>query len=88
MMDGDRSFVSELIGKTVLVKTHIGAGTKDASLTAGEYKGILIGFDGSFLKIEYEIRTFTSGSTVITRDIILINMAHVITVEEYRIVGV
>jgi len=51
---------------------------------AGEYKGLLMGFDGVFLKVEYDIKTFTDGANVITKDIIFINAAYVVTINEYR----
>jgi hypothetical protein len=83
-MDGPESFVNELVGKTVLVKTHMGAGTKDVRLSTGEYKGVLLGFDGKFLKLEYDINKFTEGNNLVTKDLILINAAYIITINEYK----
>jgi len=83
-MEDSKWFISELIGKTVLVKTHGGAGTKDVSLRAGEYKGVLLGFDGTFIKLEYETMKFSEGTSAISKDVILINTAYVVSMDEYR----
>lgn len=77
------ALLEDMVGKMVLVKTHGGFGTKDASLMAGEYKGLLLGFDGTFLKLEYDVRKFISGANVISKDVLLINVAYVVTVNEY-----
>lgn len=83
-MDVNKALVNELLGKTILVRTHWGMGTKDISLTAGDYKGVLQAFDGNFIKLEYEIKTFVNGVNVITKDIILINVTCILTMGEYR----
>jgi hypothetical protein len=82
MMD-DKSLLNELLNKKVMVKTHGGVGTKDISLALGEYKGIILGFDGQFLKLKYEIKKFAQGKNVITTDIIYMNVAYIVTVNEY-----
>ena len=87
MEDGKKSFMEDFVGKVVLIKTHWGLGTQDASLKAGEYKGLLLGYDGSFLKLEYDVRTFISGANVVTKDILLINRSYVLSVGEYRSKG-
>ncbi len=79
----DGSLLNELINKKVMVKTHGGVGTNDISLAIGEYKGIILGFDGHILKLKYEIKKFAQGKNVITTDIIYINLAYIITVNEY-----
>lgn len=86
-MEDNKSLIKEFVGKIVLVKTHWGLGTQDASLKAGEYKGLLLGFDGQFLKIQYEVRTFLNGANVLTTDILLINTAYILSVGEYRSKG-
>jgi hypothetical protein len=83
-MEDSKWFISELIGKLVLVKTHWGMGTKDVSLRAGEYKGLLLGFDGAFIKLEYEMMKFSAGSGAIAKDVILINVAYIVSLDEYR----
>lgn len=85
IMDENRSFIYELVGKKILVKTKGGLGVKDIILVEGTYSGILLGFDGSFLKIEYEVRKFLNGIQTVTKDVILINIAYIITAEEYKI---
>ena len=84
-MEQDRSFITQLVGKTVWVTTATtagGVGTKDAS--AGNYKGVLLDFDGHFLKLEYEMKKFVSGAGLISKGVILINVTYVMTVEEYK----
>jgi hypothetical protein len=81
-MEQTSQFIMELIGKTVWIATRGGLGTK-ADQVAGDYKGTLLGFDGEFLKLEYEIRKFGEGKTNVTKEIILINTRYVITVQEY-----
>jgi ribosomal protein L19 len=81
-MEPDKSFIGEFIGKPVWVAVSVGVGTKDAS--AGNYKGVLLGFDGQFLKLEYDIRTYVNGVAGTEKAAILINSAHVITIEAYR----
>lgn len=83
MMEKDNWLINELIGKTILVKTHGGVGTLDVSLKAGEYKGILLGFDGRFLRLEYNIRKFVNGVGSSNKDIILINTQYVISIDEF-----
>lgn len=83
-MDVEKSLIKEFMGKTILVRTHWGMGTKDISLTAGDYKGVLLAFDGNFIKLEYEIKNFVNGINVITKDIILINTVCILTLGEYR----
>lgn len=78
------SFLSEMIGKTVWITTAGGIGTKDA-LIAGDYKGVLLGFDGEFIKLEYEIRKFAGGTTNTSKGTVLINKRYIITAEEYNI---
>jgi len=81
-MEQDTSFIGELIGKTVWVMTAGALGTKDASV--GNYKGVLIGFDGLFIKLEYEIRKFTEGNAVLSKGVLLINTKYIMTLEEYK----
>lgn len=83
-MEDVKSFISEMVGKTILVKTQGGAGIRDASLKAGEYKGTLLGFDGSLIKLEYNITKFSGGKSVVSKDVVLINTSYIMTVEEYR----
>jgi hypothetical protein len=82
-MEGNKLLVNELVGKKILVKTHGGAGTKEYKVQVGEYKGTLLDFDGSFMKLEYEVSRFTGGETKVTNEILLLNAAYIITVEEY-----
>lgn len=81
-MEQDKSFIGEMIGKAVWVATSGGIGSKDAS--AGNYKGTLLGFDGQFIKLEYELMRFVEGASVHGKSIILINATHIRTIEEYR----
>ncbi len=81
-MEQEKSLIDELTGKVVWVTSSGGLGSKDAS--AGNYKGTLLGFDGRFFKLEYELRKFVSGAAVPGSGVILINAAYVITIEEYR----
>jgi hypothetical protein len=83
-MEPNNSLINEFMGKTILVRTHWGMGTKDISLTAGDYKGVLLAFDGNFIKLEYEIKSFVNGINVVTKDIILINLTCILTLGEYR----
>jgi len=82
-MESEIQFLAELIGKTVLVKTHGGAGTKDASLSAGDYRGVLLGFDGKFIKLECDTKRFTGGKGSMAKETIYINSAYTISVGEY-----
>ena len=84
MVEDNKWLMSEFVGKTILVKTHGGMGTRDVSLKVGEYKGVLLGFDGAFMKLEYEITKFSGGASQVTKDVILINVAFVITVNEFH----
>jgi hypothetical protein len=82
-MEQKAQFISELVGKTVWISTRGGLGTK-ADQVAGDYKGTLVGFDGEFLKLEYEITKFGGGKASTTTGIIMINTRYVITAEEYK----
>ena len=73
--------LNELVGKKVVVKSHGGSGIKDVVLVEGDYIGTLLAFDGVFLKLEYTIRKFQSPDV---KDVVLINIAYVITVQEFR----
>jgi hypothetical protein len=75
--------ISELVGKMVLVRSRGGVGTKGPMLS-GDYKGLLLGADDEFLKLEYEVSKFVEGKNVITKEIVLIDLKYVITVEEYK----
>ena len=81
-MEQDKSFINELMGKTVWVTTAGALGSKDASV--GNYKGVLIGFDGQFIRLEYEIRKFTEGNAVLSKGVLLINVTYIMTLEEYK----
>jgi hypothetical protein len=83
-MENNMSFIGDMTGKTVLVKTHGGVGLKEAGLMAGEYKGVLLGFDGTFIKLEYDVKKFLNGNAISSKDIMLINAAYIITLNEYR----
>ncbi|MGD0729421.1 MAG: hypothetical protein ABR981_05075 [Candidatus Micrarchaeaceae archaeon] len=75
--------IHELIGKTVLVKTHLGDGTKDSQVEGG-YIGILLEYDGDFLKLEYEVKKFEENNITTTeKKIVLIDSKYIISVEEY-----
>lgn len=81
-MEENKLFINELIGKKVLIKTRGGEGVKDVTITPGGYKGNMLGFDGSLIKLEYNVVKFESGAEVITKSIIFINLAYIITVQE------
>ena len=81
MEENRQLLINELLGKKILVKTRGGPGMKDVALVEGEYVGDLISFDGTFLKLEYTIRKFQTADA---KDLILINLAYVITVQEFR----
>jgi hypothetical protein len=83
IMEQNGLFIAELIGKTVWVTTYGGLGTKD-SMVVGDYKGTLLGFDGEFIKLEYEIKKYAEGTGSIDKGIILINTRYIITAEEYK----
>jgi len=76
--------LKELLGKKVLIKTYGGMGIKDVVLIEGDYTGNLIGFDHKFVKLEYTIRTYPNGVATDTKDVVLISLAYIITVGEYR----
>jgi small nuclear ribonucleoprotein (snRNP)-like protein len=78
----ENEFIEELVGKAVLIKTRGGTGTQENVLT-GEYKGTLIGFDGKFIKVEYEIKRFVEGASKTFKKTVVINIEYVITVAEY-----
>ncbi len=82
-MDYDKTLLAELVGKKILVKTHYGAGTK-GDMAIGDYKGTLLAFDEDFLKVEYEVKKFVDGATVVSQSVLLINLAYVITMEQYQ----
>lgn len=83
-MEANTWFINEMIGKTILVKTQGGSGTKDASLMVGEYKGVLLGFDGIFLRLEYATRKYSGGTNAVFKDVVLINVTYIISVEETK----
>jgi len=82
-MEQNALFISELMGKTVWVTTSGGLGTKDA-MVVGDYKGTLLGFDGEFIKLEYEVKKYIEGAGSTDKGIILINTRYIITAEEYK----
>jgi hypothetical protein len=81
-MEQETLFIGELVGKTVWITTAGGVGTKE-DLMVGDYKGTLLGFDGQFLKLEYETKKFAEGSTILGKEVILISIRYVITAEAY-----
>jgi len=81
-MEQNEPLLKDLVGKKVLIKTHGGAGTK-ITMAAGDYKGILLGYDDKFIKVEYELSKFIEGKNIITKAIMLINFGYIITIEEY-----
>ena len=83
-MDGRELLIRDLIGKKVLIKSHLGAGTKEYKIEVGEYRGVLLDFDGVFLKLEYEVSSFTAGATKINKEILLLNLAYLITIQERK----
>ncbi len=86
-MEVKESLIAGLVSKKILVKTQGGIGTKEYKGGIGEYKGNLLGFDGTFLRLEYEVSRFIAGATKVNNEIILINVAYIISVEEYREIG-
>lgn len=76
--------LNELMGKKVLVKTKGGSGIRDQILEEGTYPGMLVGSDINFIKLEYDITTFVNGAETKLKQSILINIAYIITVEEYK----
>jgi hypothetical protein len=82
-MEQDKMLLDELVGKKVVIKTHWGTGTKDDMLL-GDYKGILLGHDDKFMKVEYEIKKFVEGTNIISKSTLLINTSQIITIEEYE----
>lgn len=78
----ENKFIEELVAKSVLIKTHGGTGIQE-NVLSGEYKGILIGFDGKFIKVEYETKKFVEGASKIFKKLVVINIEYVITVAEY-----
>ncbi len=81
-MEQDKSFLAELVGKMILVKTHYGTATS-VDMKPGDYKGILLGYDGTFIKLEYDFRKFVSGAGVAGKTTVLINIAYIISIEEH-----
>lgn len=82
-MEDVKGLLGEFVGKEILIKTHGAAGARDASLKAGEYKGILLSFDGMFIKIEYGVRKFAVGGSSVAKETMLINVAYIMSVEQY-----
>ncbi len=80
-MEENKLLISELLGRKVIVKTSGGQGIKDVILVEGNYVGNLLSFDGTFIKLEYTIRKFQTSDA---KDIVFINVAYIITIEEYR----
>ncbi len=65
-MEGNALFLTELIGKTIAIQMKGGSGIREGNvLTGGDYKGTLLGFDGTFLKLEYEVSRFANGENEI-----------------------
>ena len=81
-MEKDTSFIEELVGKLVWITTEGGTGTKDAS--KDNYKGTLLGFDGRFVKLEYVLKKFTEGTSVVVKGTIIINISYLISIEDYK----
>lgn len=75
--------LNELMGKKVMVKTKGGSGIRDQLLEEGSYPGMLVGSDHNFVKLEYTVQKFVNGNPVDVKQSILINIAYIITVEEY-----
>lgn len=75
--------ISEMVGKIVIVRTQGGIGTK-GSMLSGDYKGVLLGADGDFLKLEYDVIKFVEGKSIVNKEQVMINMQYVITVEEFK----
>ena len=80
-MADNKPIIEELLGKKIVVKTRGGTGIKDVALVEGEYVGKMLAFDGTFVKLEYTIRQFQLEDT---KDVVLINTAYIITVQEFR----
>lgn len=72
-------FLNELIGKSVLIIVQDGPGNVPDSIIAGQYKGILIEYDGRFVKLEYDVSTFANGKGYTHKEDVLINADYIIT---------
>jgi small nuclear ribonucleoprotein (snRNP)-like protein len=81
-MEENKSFLNEFIGKKVLVHTKGGPGIKDVISTEGSYRGMLIGFDGNFIKLEYDVAKFVNGKSENVKERVIINLSYIITLEE------
>lgn len=83
-MEENKPFIDELIGKIIIVQTKVGSPVKDVVLTEGSYKGKLLGFDGSFIKLEYDVTKFVNGKQEITKEVVFIDVAYILTIEEFK----
>lgn len=85
-MEESKQFINELLGKTVSIQAYGGSGIKEEfkGTVGGNYKGTLLGFDGNFIKLEYDVSKFINGKSEIVKRIMIINLAHIITVEEFQ----
>ncbi|MGI0100130.1 MAG: hypothetical protein ACREBH_00165 [Candidatus Micrarchaeaceae archaeon] len=77
------NLLNELVGRKVLIKTNFGGGTKD-NIAVGGYKGTILSFDGNFVKVKYEVKTFLDSGSKMTSSEVLINIADIITIEQYQ----
>lgn len=75
--------MAEFVGKEVVIKTHLGEGTRDTQIE-GAYKGTLIEYDGNYVKLEYSVKKFVEGNTVEEKRIVLINNQYIISLELFR----
>ena len=82
-MEQESSYIIGLVGKKIIVRASEGIGTR-GDMTAGDYKGILQGFDGEFLKLEYEVKQFIEGKQQVHTEVLYLNKRFLITAEEFR----
>ncbi len=83
IMEQNDSLIKELVGKKILVKTHGGLGNR-SDMVLAQYKGIMISYDDKFIRLEYEVSKFVEGLNALSKSIILVNIAYIITIEEYQ----
>ncbi len=72
-------FLNELIGKNVNIIVKDGPGNVPDSMVRGQYKGVLLEYDGRFAKLEYDVSTFSNGKGYSHKEDVLINADYIIT---------
>lgn len=82
-MAEEKMLLEQMVGKLVLIRSNMGEGS-GAGIEKGNYLGVVKGYDGRFLYLEYDVKSFAENKTVISKATVMLNTSYIISVEEIK----